>query len=61
MEIAESIAARWAMSKCAEMGFQSVVFEGDVLNVVKYSLISTSPCWRLCGGIVEPFSYKVGI
>jgi hypothetical protein len=52
LEIAKSIAARWAVSMCAELGFQSVVFEGDALVVVN-SLLSPSPCWRICGGIVE--------
>lgn len=51
-EMAESIVARWALSICAELGFQSVVFEGDALEVVN-SLISTSQCWRICGCIVE--------
>jgi len=52
LEIAKSIAARWVVSMCAELGFQSVVFEGDALVVVN-SLLSPSPCWRICGGIVE--------
>jgi hypothetical protein len=45
-EVAESIAARRAVPFCEELGFHSVVFEGDSLNAVN-ALNSHTPCWRL--------------
>jgi hypothetical protein len=51
-EVAESIAARRAVPFCEELGFHSVVFEGDSLNAVN-ALNSHTPCWRTCGSTVE--------
>ncbi|XP_059429029.1 uncharacterized protein LOC132162828 [Corylus avellana] len=50
--IAEAIAARASVELVRQLGFQSVIFEGDSLVVVK-ALSSEDRCWSQFGMLIE--------